>query len=111
MVTVKEFRTLALSYSGASESPHFERTSFRVNRKIFATLDEQKKIAVVKLTPVDQSAFCAFDETVISPVHGTWGRQGWTQIDLAKVKKTTLRDAVTTAYTVVTTKSLPKKRI
>ena len=41
MVTVGTFRQMALSLPGAVELPHFDRASFRVNKKIFATLDEK----------------------------------------------------------------------
>jgi len=109
MVTVDTFRSIALSFPDAEESPHFHRMSFRIKRKIFATLDAQQKIVVVKFTAVDQSAFCAFDASVIRPVKGAWGRRGWTEIDLAKVRRNTLLDAVTTAYATVGTQLPPKK--
>lgn len=103
MVSTKMFRQLALSFHESEEMPHFEKTSFRVKKKIFATLDEKNKKAVVRLSTVDQSSFCSFDPMVIYPVPRGWGKQGWTIIDLALVKKTTLKDALTTAYKTVTT--------
>ena len=36
-MTLDEARAFALSLPGATEEPHFERTSFRVRGKIFAT--------------------------------------------------------------------------
>ena len=70
MVTVQSFRQMALSLPRVVELPHFERTSFRVNlpgsqkgKRIIATLDEKKKIAVLMLSPHEQSVFCAFDKT------------------------------------------------
>ena len=39
MVSIDTFRKLALSFDEAVEQPHFEKPSFRVNKKIFATLD------------------------------------------------------------------------
>lgn len=101
MVDEKIFRHLALSFPGVEESPHFDLASFRVKKKIFATLNDKLHRAMVKLLPVDQSAFCAFDETVIFPVPGGWGKQGATYIDLKKVKKSTLKDTLTTAYLTV----------
>ena len=109
MVTIDDFRTIALSFTGAAESPHFKRASFRINGKIFATLDTQQKIVVVKLTSVDQSAFCAFDKAVIRPVAGAWGRRGWTQIDLTTVRKSTLVDALSSAIAPITANRTPKK--
>lgn len=104
MITIKTFQRLALSFALAEEHPHFEKRSFRVKKKIFATLDEKNMRAVVKLSPIDQSAFCAFDASVIFPLPGTWGKQGWTMIDLKKVKLSTLKDALSTAHSTVTKK-------
>ena len=100
MITADTFRKMALSYPETEEKPHFEKTSFRiVNRKNHSPqLDVAKKIAVLMLSPDDQSAFCAYDETVMYPVQGTWGKQGATYVALKKVKKEMLADAMTMAY-------------
>jgi hypothetical protein len=109
MVSVATARSLALSFSGVTESPHFKKISFRIDGKIFATLDRQQKCVVVTLTSVDQSAFCAFDAAVIRPVDGVWGRKGWTHIDLTTVRKSTLADALSCAVDTIS-KSPPKKK-
>lgn len=105
MITVSEFIKLALSFPDVTEVPHFDKTSFRVNKKIFATYDENNNRAVVKLCPLDQSVFCSFDKTVMFPVSGTWGKQGWTVIELDNVKRGMLRDALKTAYKNLSAKS------
>ena len=97
MVSIDVFRKLALSFEGAAEQPHFERTSFRAG-KIFATLDEKNSLACLVLSPVDQSVFCAFDKSVIYPVPNKWGKQGATYFNLKKVRKDMLKDAMTQAY-------------
>lgn len=56
---------------------------------------------MVKLNPVEQSVFCAFDKRIIYPVPGGWGRKGATFIDLGKVKKGMLKHALTVAYSAV----------
>lgn len=104
MITLESFQELALSFEDATEQPHFERPSFRVNKKIFATLNSAKQTATVKLTEIDQSAFCAFDDSIIYPVKGSWGKQGWTTVELTKVRKETLMDLLTTAYNTVALK-------
>jgi predicted DNA-binding protein (MmcQ/YjbR family) len=109
MVTIKQARELALSFPDTVELPHFEITSFRVNKKIFASLDESKKRMMVKLTEIDQSVFCSFDKTIIYPVPGGWGKQGATYIELAKVRKDMFKDALTVAYETVTSKKKTKK--
>ncbi len=107
MVSIGIFRSLALQLEESSESPHFEKTSFRVKNKIFATLDEKTKRAVLKLDVVNQSVFSAFDKTSIYPVDGAWGKQGWTAVELKKVRKDLLKDALNIAHSLVT----PKKRL
>ena len=67
MVTLDSARKLALSFPEAVEMPHFEKASFRVKKKIFATLDAKKNRCVVKLSAVDQSVFCNYDSSVIYP--------------------------------------------
>lgn len=57
MVTIETFRKLALSFPEAVEQPHFHKTSFRVKKKIFATMDEKEKRVVLKFSLVDQSVF------------------------------------------------------
>lgn len=107
MVTVKEVHNWALAFPEAVEMPHFEKTSFRVAKKIFATLDVKNQKVVVKLNEIDQSVFSAGD-TGISPVQNAWGKQGWTIIDLKKVRKTLFKDALHTSYCEVAPKKLRK---
>ncbi len=106
MVTVKTFKKIVLSFPEALELPHFDNVSFKVRNKIFSTLNEKNNRVCVKLSLIDQSAFCSFDPAVIYPVPNKWGKMGWTNIELDKVKKETLLDAVTTAYILVAPKAL-----
>jgi predicted DNA-binding protein (MmcQ/YjbR family) len=98
MVDIKTFRQLALSFPEAVEEPHFEKTSFRIRKKIFATLSVAGNSVTLKLSEIDQSVFCSFDRTIIYPATGAWGKQGWTIIDLKKIRKNMLKDALATAY-------------
>jgi hypothetical protein len=109
MVDIETFRQLALSFPETVEQPHFEKTSFRVDKKIFATLSFADQIAVFKLSEIDQSVFCSFDNTIIYPVKGNWGKQGWTMVALKKVKKYMLKDILKTAYCEVAPKKLSEK--
>ncbi len=98
MVNTDTFRQLALSFPEVTEQPHFEKTSFRIGKKIFATLNIEHNRACIKLSEIDQDVFCTFDPSVIFPVPNKWGKQGWTLINLKKVRKPMLLDALTTAY-------------
>lgn len=106
MVKIDVFRQIALSFPETSEAPHFEKTSFRVAKKIFATVDIKNQQACIKLSEIDQNVFSAFDKSIIFPVPNKWGKQGWTYIDLTKVRKDMLTDALTTAYCEVAPKKL-----
>lgn len=106
MVSIDTFRKLALSFPEATEEPHFEKTSFRVKKKIFATYDDKKKRACVKLSEIDQNVFSSVDNTIIFPVDNKWGKQGWTLIEMNKVRKELFIDALTTAYCEVAPKKL-----
>ncbi len=97
MISIETLRELALCLPESTEEPHFEKTSFRIKKKIFATLDLKKHLLCVKFTEMEQSVF-AYDPEIIYPVPNAWGKQGWTYIDLKKVKKTVLKDALKAAY-------------
>jgi predicted DNA-binding protein (MmcQ/YjbR family) len=97
---------LALSFPNATEESHFEKTSFRVKKKIFATYDGVKKRACIKLSEIDQNVFYSADKTIIFPVDNKWGKQGWTLIEMSKVRKELFIDALTTAYCEVAPKKL-----
>jgi predicted DNA-binding protein (MmcQ/YjbR family) len=111
MVTQDTFRKMALAFLDATEEPHFEKPSFRVNKKIFATLDLKNDRAVLKLSETDQSVFGAFDKAIIYPVKGTWGKQGWTTVELKTIRKDMLKAMLTAAYCHVAPARLSKKHL
>ena len=106
MPTIADIRTLALSLPETTEAPHFEKTSYRVGKKIFVTIDEKKQEACVKLSTADQDIFSLGHHAAIYPVPNKWGQQGWTIINLSKVHPDLLRDAVMAAYYEVAPKKL-----
>lgn len=104
MVSIETFRKLALSFENAAEEPHFEKTSFRVKKKIFATYDEKKNQAVLKFNEIDQSVFCASSEMIFYPIPNKWGKQGWTIVELSKVRTEMFADALLLSYQSVVSK-------
>ena len=104
MVNIETFRQLALSFPGAIELPHFEKTSFRVHKKIFATLDIKNTRACLILSETDQSVFSAYDKSIIYPVPNKWGAKGATFVELKNVPKNMLKDALKRAYSKIITK-------
>lgn len=109
MVTFETLRELALSFPETTEEPHFEKTSFRVKKKIFAAYDAKDKIAIIKLSEMDPNFFTSAGRTTIYPVENKWGKQGWTLIEMKKVNKDLFTDAVTTAYCEVAPKKFAEQ--
>lgn len=105
MVSNASFKVMALSFAGTSEEPHFQKRSFRVKKKIFATLDESKKQASLKLSAIDQSVYCDASPAAIYPAAGAWGKQGWTIIHINQVPKSLVEEALRKAYDCVLKKS------
>ena len=101
---VAAFRAYALSLPEAVELPHFERASFRVRKRIFATLRDADGHAVLKLPLEEQAALVAMrrDVYAITP----WGHQGWTSVDLARADPAELRELIVEAWRGVAPKRL-----
>lgn len=98
----------ASRFEGAELKPHFEKLSFRVRKKIYATLDERSLEMVLKLSTEQQADYCDRDPSVF-PVKGGWGKKGWTTIALEDVSEDIFADAVTTAYCNVAPRALAAK--
>jgi hypothetical protein len=109
MISIDKAREMAMSFPEVVELPHFHLASFRIRKKIFCTLWETEKKLMVKLSLVDQSVFCSIDKNIIYPVPGGWGKQGATFIELAKVKKDILEDALACAWKNTAPKTLVEK--
>jgi len=106
MVSISKVESVALAFEEATMSPHFEKTSFRVRKKIFATMDSAKKEVVVKFTEADQDVYCSAKNNAITPVPGAWGKKGWTLIKLDLVDEALIKSALTTSYITVAPKKL-----
>ncbi|MBL0341088.1 MAG: MmcQ/YjbR family DNA-binding protein [Bacteroidetes bacterium] len=109
MVTIKFAKEFALGFDETDEAPHMEVVSVRVKKKIFITLNEKMNRICVRLNPIDQDVFCSFDSSVIYRVPNAWGKYGWTLIELKKIRKEMLKDAITCAYCAVAPKKLAAK--
>jgi hypothetical protein len=86
-MTPKAFQRLALSLPDAHEEPHFERTSFRVGKKIFATMTPDGAEAMVRVGAPDLLRSLLSDHSDVFFSHGAWTeRNGSLGIRLAKAK-------------------------
>jgi hypothetical protein len=99
VMTVKDFRRIALSFEGAEESSHRGQPDFRVGGRIFATLASAKQgFGNLKLTPEQQAAFVEEAPEVFVPIAGGWGRMGMTHIRLAGADEDVLTGALHAAW-------------
>ena len=104
-IGAQDFRRLALSLPEAVEAPHFDAASFRVNKKIFATLGEAAGRAVVKLTLEQQEMMSAAEPKIFAPVP-SWGKHGWTYVHLAHADTEIAHSALTASWRNVAPKKL-----
>lgn len=99
-LTADNFRDLALSLPRAIESSHMNHPDFRVDGRIFASLDSPRHgFAMVTLTPVQQGEFVKAHPRMFMPVKGGWGVKGATNVELRFATKTAVREALLTAWT------------
>ena len=98
-MTPDEFRNIALSLKGATESSHMNHPDFRAHGRIFATLGYPDVTrGMVKLTPADQKRFVEMHPQAFTPVKGAWGLQGCTSVLLAAAKPDVLAQALDLAW-------------
>ncbi len=105
-MTADDIRALALSLPEAGEQPHFERTSFRVRGKIFATLPPDGDLVVLKLPVEIKESLVQSDPEAVIPLPGGWDRGGWTQIAIGGMETAKLADLIRLAWAQVAPKSL-----
>lgn len=98
MIDSEFFRRLALSLPETDEAPHFDKTAFRVKKKIFATLNTAENRATLKFSGEDQDVFTAVGQGAIYPVPNKWGHHGWTHLDFSKADPDMCTDALRVAW-------------
>ena len=99
-----EFRAIALALPEAVEQPHFDRPSFRVRKRIFATLRPAEARAVLKLSRLAQEALVASDPQTFAVT--PWAHQGWTSVNLERAEPAELRELIVEAWAEVAPKRL-----
>jgi hypothetical protein len=109
-MTADRFRKIALSLPGAIESAHMNHPDFRAHGRIFATLSEDLKSGMVKLTPELQREFITEFPTMFAPINGTWGKNGATRVHLKEADDEAVGRAMTEAYNLSARPSIKKKQ-
>jgi hypothetical protein len=99
VMTIKDFRRIALSFEGAEEGSHMGAVDFRVGGRIFCTLAHAKKgYGNLMLKPEQQAMFVEELPEIFLPVAGGWGRNGATHVVLANASEDVLEGAIRVAY-------------
>ena len=107
-MTDDDFRDLALALDGVSEGAHMGHPDFRANNRIFASLRQDDTTGMIKLLPEQQAEFLRDHPAMFTPSPGAWGRQGCTDVILAKARGPAVRSAMQLAYELVMAKPAPK---
>lgn len=98
-MSAARFRKAALALADAIESAHHGKADFRVGKRIFATLGHpDENWGTLKLTAEQQSMLVDAEPEIFRPVPGGWGRQGYTNIRLAKANAATMKSALAMAW-------------
>ena len=106
-MNARNFRKLALSFPDAHQEPHFERASFRVGKKIFATLTAAGDEAMVRVTPPERLfALLSGRPDVFFDFGGWTVRFGSLGVKLARVDPKLMRELLTDSWAQVAPKRM-----
>ncbi len=98
-MTPAAFRKLALSFVCTHESEHMAHPDFRVNKRVFASLEyPQHGWGMVNLSTPTQHALMARYPNTFVPAKGAWGAAGCTTLLLRDVSSAVLHDAMYEAW-------------
>jgi hypothetical protein len=98
-MTPAQFKKLALALPGAEEHSHMNHPDFRLPGKgrIFATLQPDKGVAMVKISLEQQAHLVATDpETFI--LFGGWSKDGSTGLHLERARSPLVKDLLKEAF-------------
>jgi hypothetical protein len=105
-VTQDDVRALALALPEAVEAPHFDRASFRVRGRIFATLPPRGDSVVLMLPLEIQSAVLQAHASKIRQLPHAWQSRGSTEILLEGISEAELQGLLASAWRRAAPKSL-----
>lgn len=111
MVKISEFRNLTLTFPQIIEIPQNNIINYDVNRKIFARLFPTGEIACIKIPIADQYVLTSVYKKIFYTESDLSDALGWTFVDLKKVSKENLVNALLIAYCDAAPERLSKKVI
>jgi hypothetical protein len=92
-------RRFALSLPETTEEPHFDKSSFRVKGKIFATVPQGGKVLHVNVEPDEGHALVEVQPEVFEAI--LWGKQDrtdWIRVHLAKADRAVVQELLEEAW-------------
>lgn len=106
-MTPDELRTIALGLPEAHSAPHFERESFRVGTKIFATMTDDGTEAMVRVAPQERVEELLFHQPNVFFSYGKWTlSMGAVGVRLAKVDPRLMTELVVASWKRVAPKKI-----
>lgn len=98
-MTADDFRAMALAFPDAHEAPHFDRTSFRIGKKIFATMAADGSNGMVRVAPIERlEAIMESHPEAFFSFGGWTTKNGALGVHLAAVDPALLRELMAGSY-------------
>ncbi|HEY5338825.1 MAG TPA: MmcQ/YjbR family DNA-binding protein [Rhizomicrobium sp.] len=107
MIDGADIRKLALALPGVEEKDHFGSPSFRFGGRIFIQINDKKREAIFKLSPLHQEIL--FEERPDAFRAEVWGNIRWTRVMLKHVSPAEIRPLIQEAYDQVAAAKAKKK--
>ena len=107
MLSISEIRELALSLPGAEEVEHWGKTSFRMNNKIFAVIQDDKKTLTVKTTKEERALLIQMAPDIYR-FPDSFSDLNYVHIDLEFAKDEEVTKCIRIAWGYVATKKTAK---
>lgn len=89
---------MVLALEGATEGAHMGHADFRLQNRIFASLDAEELHGTVALTPEQQRDLLASHPETFEPAAGKWGLSGYTRVCLKTADEDAVGEALTLAW-------------
>lgn len=102
-----DVRRIALALPEVTEEPHFEKSSFRVRGKIFATVPEDRKHVHLHVDTDERVALIEEHPAAFEPI--VWGKKikvDWVRVNLAAADRDQLGELLIEAWRAKAPKSV-----
>ncbi|MFC6230374.1 MmcQ/YjbR family DNA-binding protein [Paenibacillus allorhizosphaerae] len=107
MISLTEIRELALSLPGAEEVKHWGKSSFRMNNKIFAVIQVDRKTLTVKTTKEEREFSIQMAPETYS-IPDSFSNLNYMHINLETAKDAEVKNCIRNAWGCVAPKKVAK---